>query len=413
MSDDDEGLGVLAAFLGTEGIFNGVPRPVRILDSSRHPCSEPRSSHPYLLDQLCEPLHDQAGNSGRERRFSGMLHPQARKPTAVDLFAGAGGASEGLKQAGFIVLGAIENDSSAVATYQANHKHTYVDNGDIRSVDAEAFRRELGVRKGRLTLLKACPPCQGYSSLNRSGADDPRNDLVCEVLRFVDAFGPKVVLVENVPRLRTDPRLERLVWDLGTRGYAVRDFTLDARDFGVPQRRRRYILLAARGRAARRLPDDPRRHLCWLKAMGPSLRDVFTRAMTIINDELQQERHLSRDVMRRIAAIPINGDRRDLPPDLVLPCHRNMMANALAAYGRIKLDDDAPTMTTRCTSPSCGSFIHPTENRPINLREASLIQTFPADYRFVGSHSHVERMIGNAVPVRMARGLGEIVRAIM
>jgi DNA (cytosine-5)-methyltransferase 1 len=113
-------------------------------------------------------------------------------------------------------------------------------------------------------------------------------------------------------------------------------------------------------------------------------------------------------VLQRIRAIPRGGNRRDLPAALELPCHKRLRTGAIASYGRIPEGGCAPTMTTRCTTPSSGSFIHPTKNRAITLREAALIQTFPRQYRFSGGHTQIERQIGNALPVRMARGLGLI-----
>jgi DNA (cytosine-5)-methyltransferase 1 len=120
------------------------------------------------------------------------------------------------------------------------------------------------------------------------------------------------------------------------------------------------------------------------------------------SDPLNRHRQLTGPVEARVAAVPVNGTRFDLPEELVLNCHKklkgNHARNATASYGRLRLNAPAPTMTTRCTTPACGSFIHPTENRGITLREAAVLQTFPADYRFCGGYDSIERQIGNAVP---------------
>ena len=338
-------------------------------------------------------------------------------PTAIDLFAGAGGATQGLMEAGFRVLAAIENDLSAAASYKANHPEVWLEARDITQIDQNKFRRALGLKRSALSLLKACPPCQGHSSLNRIGKDDPRNELISYVWLFVREFKPKVVLLENVPRIQNDFRLLAFIEQLASAGYNIQKAILDARDFGVPQRRKRFILMAVRGKTRKRLSSD------FLETLEPSffrnsptLKGVFNYDSTkrARLDPLQSTSKRSLKVLQRIKAIPVNGDRFDLPPKLRLSCHNRLKREATASYARMNLEDGfAPTMTTRCTSPSCGAFIHPTKNRSITLREASLIQTFPRTYRFKGNYTEVERQIGNAVPVRMARGLGLIARTLI
>jgi DNA (cytosine-5)-methyltransferase 1 len=337
--------------------------------------------------------------------------------TVIDLFAGAGGATQGLVDAGWQVLAAIENDEMAARTYKANHPDVEVIDKDIESVDPAALRASLELPKGALTLLKACPPCQGYSSLGPGKDDDPRNDLVAEVWKFVQEFRPRAVLLENVPRLDGDPRLELLLRRMRGAGYGARCYIVDAVSFGVPQRRRRLIVLAVWGKRASELPTkiedkipesfDRRR-----TAAGKALR--LAGQVDGTADELHRSRRRSQRVQERIESVPVGGSRFDLPEHLVLPCHARIDGKrATAAYGRIVLDEPAPTMTTRCTTPACGRFIHPTENRSITLREAALLQTFPLEYVFVGGHSQVERQIGNAVPVQMAAALGHAVASLL
>jgi DNA (cytosine-5)-methyltransferase 1 len=339
------------------------------------------------------------------------------KPTAIDLFAGAGGATQGLTDAGFHVVAAIENDASAIASYRANHPAVHLDPRDIRLADPSVLRKTLKLRQGELALLKACPPCQGHSSLNRSGANDPRNALIDNVWLFIKEFRPKIVLLENVPRLKSDPRLTLLLKHLAAAGYLSSTSVVDAREFGVPQRRKRFILIAVHGRRNGELPTnltealDPK-----FLRYSPTLKHIFKYDQTLRarRDPLHRSPVSSPQVLARIKAIPRNGNRFDLPKRLRLRCHGDLKHGATASYGRISLDAGfAPTMTTRCTSPSCGSFLHPTKHRPITLREASLIQTFPRTYRFMGCYTEVERQIGNAVPVRMAHGLGLIALALI
>ena len=170
------------------------------------------------------------------------------KPTAVDLFAGCGGLTEGLKQAGFKVIGAVEIDPVAVQTFKANHRRVTVWNCDIRELTVGKVKETLGLRRGELDLLAGCPPCQGFSALRTLNGsrvvDDPRNDLVEEFVRFVRELHPKTILMENVPALEGDARFEAFLRSLGNLGYCHEHRILNAAEYGVPQRRERLLLLA-------------------------------------------------------------------------------------------------------------------------------------------------------------------------
>ena len=168
--------------------------------------------------------------------------------TAIDLFAGAGGATQGLKDAGVNVLAAIEIDKDAGQTYSRNHPEVKLFRRDIRYVSAVSLRRELGLDRGELSIIKACPPCQGFSTLSggRIAIDDVRNSLILQVRKFVSEFRPAYVLIENVPGLRKDSRLKIFTQFLEAKGYAMHQYLVDAKDFGVPQRRKRLIVLGAR-----------------------------------------------------------------------------------------------------------------------------------------------------------------------
>lgn len=343
---------------------------------------------------------------------------RAGRLSAVDLFAGAGGATQGLRNAGFTVLGAVENDQSAAASYALNHPHVRLWTEDVRKVPATKMLRELGLSAGELTLLKACPPCQGFSSLaeGRAEVDELQNDLVLDIGRFVRVLRPKAILLENVPGLGRDARSRRLVSVLASLGYVSKQYKVNAQDFGVPQRRKRLIIVAVRG-VRTKLPLE----LSGIGLEGEAPATVRT-AFDQLAQELQQgdpldrSRQLSGTVLDRVQAVPVNGSRFDLPEHLRLACHNKLDAgwrSATGSYGRLRLDEAAPTMTTRCTTPACGSFIHPTEHRGITLREAAALQTFPPTYQFSGTYGEIERQIGNAVPVKMAAALGSAVLAVL
>ncbi len=335
--------------------------------------------------------------------------------TALDLFAGAGGATQGLKDAGYRVLAAVEEWCDAVRTFSVNHPEVGVIERDIRCVEPRALRTSLDLSVGSLDLITACPPCQSFSTLGKMDASDERNGLIVETERWAREFLPAAILFENVPGVAHDLRFERLRTRLVKMGYHdFRAYDVFASDFGVPQRRRRLIAIGLRVGSGGVLPDDLGSFVPDSLAMSPpDAGDVIDLAGPIegTKDPLHRARTPTPLVLERIQAIPPGGNRFDLPPRLQLACHKRIKRKgAWAPYGRIRRRGPAPTMTTKCTTPSCGRFLHPTEHRGISLREASLLQTFPKSYRFVGSHGSIERQIGNAVPVRLAKALGFVVR---
>ena len=343
----------------------------------------------------------------------GFATPDVARPTAIDLFAGAGGSTAGLRAAGFDVLAAVENDRWAAESYRLNHEDVLLYEEDIRTVDPGEMRSALRIAPADLWLTVACPPCQGWSTLGSGDAEDPRNGLVDSLLPFIREFLPRAFLIENVPGLARDPRLGHLRDGARELGYSTVAHFADATQFGVPQRRRRLIVVGARGVPGRRMP----RALpgTWIRRSGPQVaEDAFSRLAAVEDgDTLSVGRTLRPTTVRRIAAIPVGGNRFDLPPELQLDCHQTVARSASGPYGRIRLHEPAPTMTTRCTTPSCGQFVHPTENRGLTLREAALIQTFPPDYQFAGTYAAKESQIGNAVPVTMAAGLARVALSVL
>lgn len=344
--------------------------------------------------------------------------PKADRPAeaaplgAIDLFSGAGGLTLGLKQAGFRVLAGIEIDGLAAESYRLNHPEVELVEQDIRAVSPRGLLDSLGLRPGDLGLLAGCPPCQGFSSIRtrrRGTAEDPRNDLLFEFLRFIDAFRPRAVLMENVPGLAGDERLARFVRRLRRRGYSVASCVSDASEHGVPQRRRRLVLTGAhRFRIASPGPTaspmtvaDAIGHLARPGTSGDPLHDIVERRSERVN--------------RLLAAIPSDGGSRTaLPEEDQLACH-SRTRGFFDVYGRMRWAEISPTITGGCVNPSKGRFLHPDQNRAITLREAALLQSFPADYQFSlrrGKYAAAE-MIGNALPPEFVRRHAmEIARAL-
>lgn len=325
------------------------------------------------------------------------------RPSAIDLFSGCGGLTLGLKQAGFNVLGAIEIDRAAVETYKANHSDVLVKCVDIRKLSAKGLRRALKLRRGELDLLAGCPPCQGFSTLRtRNGANknrDDRNDLVHEMLRFARAFRPKAIMMENVPGLRTRKPFRLLCERLRSLGYDVTCDVKDVARFGVPQRRKRLILLAGRGFKISFARESSRLHtvrdaIAYLPKAGKS-RD---RLHNLPERRTENIIHLIKDIPKD------GGSRLDLSAARQLKCHRHF-DGFKDIYGRMAWDDVAPTITSGCFNPSKGRFLHPRENRAITMREAALLQSFPKRYRFPSNAGKeaIALMIGNALPPEFIR----------
>jgi DNA (cytosine-5)-methyltransferase 1 len=327
-----------------------------------------------------------------------------RPPRAIDLFSGCGGLTLGLERAGFKVLAAVEMDGGAAKTYRANHPEVLLKEIDIQDLGAETLRKELGLVPGELDLLAGCPPCQGFSVLRtRNGGKrnrDARNTLVREMLRFVRVFRPKAFMMENVPRLLDRPLFLELCRGLQRLGYRTQFDIKDAAQYGVPQRRRRLILLAGRGffipfAKEARYRRTVREAISQLKNPQASRDPLHSLP----------EKPRSDRVMRLIRDIPRDGGSRgDLPYNRQLRCHRST-DGFKDIYGRMPWDDVAPTITGGCFNPSKGRFLHPEKNRAITMREAALLQGFPRSYTFdtsVGKEA-LALMIGNALPPEFVR----------
>ena len=333
--------------------------------------------------------------------------------SAIDLFAGCGGLTVGLKRAGFRVSHAIELDKHACSTYKVNHPEVRMLQQDIRTVATPEMSDADGP-----DLVAGCPPCQGFSSLtSKWHRRDPRNSLVGEMGRFVEDLRPRVVMMENVPGVATKGRhlLNRLIRKLERLGYSVEWGVLQVADYGVPQLRKRFVLLAGKGF---RIPLPAPTHsrdgsgglLRW-RTVGDAIRDQCepTRydKLSLVGGPLAVDWHvvrvLSAENERRLRhAVPGDGWTR-IPKRLRPACHQKPTAGFRNAYGRMRWDEPSPTITGGCVTLSKGRFGHPEAQRTISIREAALLQTFPPGYVFdCGYVEHVAAMIGNALPCDFA-----------
>lgn len=339
------------------------------------------------------------GNQGR-------INLQKQFFTAVDLYCGCGGITEGLKRSGFRVVAAVDNDPIACDTYRANHRSVNLYDKDIKKVDPlDIYKNDLN--ENDLDLLIVCAPCQPFSSQNRlKKNDDDRYELILEATRFAKALKPKVIFFENVPGLENHQSiLNRLKRGLSRLGYKLsKPELIDAADYGVPQRRIRCILIATLTIKPPAPPPakTPRGKRKTVKDAIYTLPRLSSGEQDP-NDPLHQASNHQPIALERLKHIPKNGGSRSaLPPHLVLECHKNHDGHC-DVYGRMRWDDVAPTLTTGCTDVSRGRFAHPEDDRAITPREAALLQSFPKSYKFVGTRCQVTRQVGNAVPVKLVR----------
>lgn len=320
--------------------------------------------------------------------------------TAVDVFSGVGGLTLGLQRAGFDVVGALDVSELAVAGYELNHPGIPVWRRDIRGIDPEVLMDAFGLTgPGDLDLLAGCPPCQGFSRVRtRSTApavDDPRNALVAQFARLAEALLPKALLMENVPALAQDsPRFQRFIRRLWRAGYELSWQILNAADHGVPQRRRRLVLIA---RLEGDVPD-----FAAGRSKSLTVRDAIAGLPLPEESDDPVHNHgekRSPAVSRRIKNVPHDGGSFRSSSRRQLRCHRDFDGfNDI--YGRMAWDSPAPTITGGCINPSKGRFLHPEQDRAITLREAALLQGFPPDYQVPLTRGKYQAaaMIGNALP---------------
>ena len=345
--------------------------------------------------------------------------------TAIDLFAGGGGLTVGLKRAGFYVAAAVDLDKHACATYRANHGEVSLLEQDITEVSGDQLRELAGVEK--IDLLAGCPPCQGFTSLNRNGENDPRNDLVLEMSRLAEEIRPKAIMMENVAGLTTKGKslYQKLIVKLEYLGYDLAESAevLEVADYGVPQRRRRLVLLAGQGfKIELPVPTHSKREQDGL-SRWKSVRDAISNVKGLGNPIVTSEaakrggeqkskwhvvRNLSAQNVERIKAANPGESRIGIPDELRPPCHQGKEEGFSNVYGRMAWDEPSPTITGGCTTFSKGRFGHPEQDRTISVREAALLQTFPIDYQFdVPYMEHVCNVIGNALPCDFAEVLAK------
>jgi len=351
-----------------------------------------------------------------------MKKRKMRDVKVIDLFSGVGGLTHGFVREGFDVVAGYDIDGDCKHGFEANNGAKFFEK-DIAAVTPRELKKLF--RGARIKVLIGCAPCQPFSTINRTRSmytpDDDRWKPLKKFLELIIAVKPQLVSMENVKELADEekyPVFGEFVNRLRENGYKVSYKVVDASRYGVPQSRKRLVLLASRLGEIELIPEthDADNLPTVRDAIGDLPRLVDGKAHR--DDPLHRASKLSATNKKRIVATPRDGGsakswRRNLLPE----CYKTKDINTYKAsvYGRMRWNTLGPTVTTHCVTLGTGRHGHPTQNRAMSLREAARLQTFPDDYEFVlpddMSMTKVAKFIGNAVPVKLGQAIAASIRA--
>ena len=345
------------------------------------------------------------------------------KPSVIDLFAGVGGLSLGFEKQGFDVLIANEYDASIAAAYSENHKNTKMIVGDITSLD---LKDTFGAYAGKIDVVIGGPPCQGFSQKGqRKTIHDKRNFLFKYYVAVVELVKPKYFVMENVPNLLTAEGgyfLKEIEELFNNMGYSLEHGVLNASDYGVPQSRRRAVIIGKLNGIPPKLPEpksskvtiwDAISDLAYLESGEGTYEQPYKNApesdyqKLLRGNSTKLYNHVvtkhSPLALERLAMIPPNAGKE------VLPKEHLTKSIYSGTWTRMRKDEISVTITTRFDTPSSGKFTHPFLDRAITVREAARIQSFPDDFIFVGNKGSQMKQVGNAVPPLLAAAIAEVI----
>ncbi len=337
----------------------------------------------------------------------------------VDFFCSIGGVSLGFKQAGVEVLGGIDIDQSCETTYVQNIGATFLKE-DVSKLNFKKVAKTFGIRKNQRDLIfVGCSPCQYYSNIKTDKTKSQKTRLLlADFQEFVAYFKPGYIFVENVPGLdhKKGSPLAKFKEFLTESGYVFDDDVLNAKYYGVPQNRRRYVLIATRVKKKIQLPAPNKKEIKTVKEAIGDYRK-FPPIKHGKKDETEfahSAAGLSLINFKRIQETPHNGGGRlDWKNPKLQPKCYNRHNGHTDVYGRLYWDKPSPTITTRFVSYSNGRYGHPEQDRALSLREGATLQSFPEDFIFYSnSQGIVARMIGNAVPPLLAKAIGESIKSV-
>ncbi|MDO8895249.1 DNA cytosine methyltransferase [Nitrosomonas sp.] len=333
-----------------------------------------------------------------------------------DFFSGCGGTSKGFLNAGLRPVFALDHNSDAAATFRKNFPDVYFSHSDITKFDEKELNLIFNKYKHNATLFCGCAPCQPFTLQNTkkpNSENDTRRTLLSRFGELIEKFPPDYVFVENVPGMQSVTGygiLTRFKKHLENLGYKTVIDVVESQNYGVPQRRRRLVFLASKNSDID-LPAPT--HGPGTEIPYETVRNRISHLPAIEAGEIHKNvpnhraANLSPLNLQRIKATPPEGSRADWPKKLMLACHtKTGYTGHTDVYGRMKWNEPATGLTTRCVSLSNGRFGHPDQHRAISVREAAALQTFPDDFVFHGSLNSQARQIGNAVPVLLAEAFG-------
>ncbi len=335
-------------------------------------------------------------------------------PSAVvDLFCGVGGLTHGLQRAGLNVVAGIDFEESCEYAYQRNNNSDFI-RRDITTINPDDVNDLFP--PNTIKVLAGCAPCQPFSKYTsryrKEGYQDDKWRLLYYFGNIIEAIQPEIIAMENVPELRSTDVFLDFINKLNELNYHVWSSVVFCPDYGVPQNRKRLVLLASNLGTISLIPpthqpeqyvtvQDVIRHLPALQA-----------GQTDANDPLHTSTRLSAKNLRRMQASVPGGTWRDWPEELQLKCHKKDSGTSYpSVYGRMEWDKPSPTITTQFYGYGNGRFGHPEQDRAISLREGAILQSFPQNYEFVqnGICANKRKLgvqIGNAVPVELGRAIG-------
>ncbi|MCO6465977.1 MAG: DNA cytosine methyltransferase [Bradyrhizobiaceae bacterium] len=330
---------------------------------------------------------------------------------AVDLFCGAGGLTHGLERAGISVRAGVDLDPACRYPYEENNKADFWEKSVV-DVTADEIRAAWG--KAKYRVLAGCAPCQPFSTYMQGKVDssDARWNLLDEFARLVRDCDPHIVTMENVPRLEEQDVFEKFKASLRASGFEeVTTRVVNCAEYGIPQKRRRLVLLASKFGKLELLPPKSTKQKTVMDVIGDLPRLVAGQIDP--KDILHQSCSLSPTNMDRIKNSKPGGSWRDWSEDLRTNCHKKESGkNYASVYGRMRWEEPSPTITTQFFGFGNGRFGHPEQDRALSFREGAILQSFPKDYKFVRkgavlNKTAIGRLIGNAVPVKLGEVIGK------
>lgn len=337
------------------------------------------------------------------------------KTSTIDLFCGIGGLSFGLQKAGVNIVAGLDFDDSCRYSYE-NNIHAEFLSRDVTQVDGSVLIEKYWNTTDNVKILAGCAPCQpfsSYSNKNKNREKSKKWFLLDEFKRLVEQTNPEIVTMENVPNLANQKIFGDFVQFLITKKYFVSYSNVYCPDYGIPQKRRRLVLLASKRGEISILPKTHKKedYLTLKDAIGEF--PPIEAGEICKSDPLHRTQKLSKRNLDRIRASKPDGSWLDWDDDLRLACHKkNSGATFKSVYGRLSWDEPSSTITTQFYNVGTGRFGHPSQDRSLSLREAAILQTFPLDYKFYESEKDIlirklGMHIGNAVPVDLGFIIGK------